>query len=76
MRTSLEVTRSVKLGLLKLINLKAFRADLWHKVAKKAQWRSLHEVRWQYPSKEHDGNHAGRALTLDVVTRPSGKEAR
>ena len=46
---------------------------LWYKVAKKAQWRGLHEVRRQYPS----ADQVGDVLIFDIlggnfrlITRP------
>jgi mRNA interferase HigB len=46
---------------------------LWYKVAKKAQWRGLHEVRRQYPSADQVGdvlifNVLGGSFRL--ITRP------
>ena len=35
----------------------------WYKVAKKAEWRGLHEVRRDYPSADQVGN----VLILDVL---------
>jgi mRNA interferase HigB len=46
---------------------------LWYKVARKAQWRGLHEVRRQYPS----ADQVGDVLIFDIlggnfrlITRP------
>ncbi len=55
-----------KLGLLKLARkhpetLSAL--TVWYKVAKKAQWRGLHEVRRQYPS----ADQVGDALIFDIL---------
>lgn len=36
---------------------------LWHKVAKKSEWRGLHEVRRQYPS----ADQVGDVLIFDVL---------